>query len=207
VSRTKRAGIAVGFGYLQFALAIVSGIALVPFVLHQVGSERYGLWLGFGELVAYSARVDGGVLGVLPWLVAERDGAGDRQHGLATASAALEAATRRQFLERIPVRKRDEVVILQVRQIASVVAEGELLHLTTLTNERYTISHRLHALESRLDPRRFVRLGRGSLAAVDQIQRVSPMPGGTFQVTLTNGQTLQVSRLQSRVLRETLLRI
>ena len=137
----------------------------------------------------------------------EREAAGDRLQGLATASAALEAATRRQFLERIPVRKRDEVVILQVRQIASIVAEGELLHLTTLTNERYTISHRLHALESRLVPRRFVRLGRGTLAAVDQIQRVSPMPGGTFQVTLTNGQTLQVSRLQSRVLRETLLRI
>ena len=59
------------------------------------------------------------------------------------------------------MRKRDEVVILPVRQIASIVAEGELLHLTTLGNERYTISHRLHALEARLDPRRFV----GSAAA------------------------------------------
>jgi O-antigen/teichoic acid export membrane protein len=68
----------VGFGYLQFALAFASGIALVPLVLARVGSERYGLWLGFGELVAYSALVDVGVLGVLPWLVAERDGAGDR---------------------------------------------------------------------------------------------------------------------------------
>jgi hypothetical protein len=33
------------------------------------------------------------------------------------------------------------------------------------------------------------------------------MPGGTYQVTLTNGQQLQVSRSQSRVLRETLLRL
>jgi len=137
----------------------------------------------------------------------ERDGLGDRAQALTSASVALESATRRQFLERIPVRNRGEVVILPVRQIASVVAEGELLHLTTTGNERYTISHRLHALESRLDPRRFVRLGRGTLAAVDQIQRVSPMPGGTFQVTLTNGQSLQVSRLQSRVLRDTLLRL
>ena len=134
-------------------------------------------------------------------------GAGDRARGLAAASSALEAATRRQFLERIPVRRREEVVILPVRQIASIVAEGELLHLTTVANERYTIAHRLHALEARLDPRRFVRLGRGTLAAVDLIQRVSPMPGGTYQVTLSNGQTLPVSRLQSRVLRETLLRL
>ena len=120
---------------------------------------------------------------------------------------ALEAATRRGFLERIPVRKRDEVVLLPVRQIASIVAEGELLHLTTIGNERYTIAYRLHALEARLDPRRFVRLGRGTLAAVDLIQRFSPMPGGTYQVTLSNGQQLQASRIQSKVLRETLLRL
>lgn len=131
----------------------------------------------------------------------------DQVKGLSAASAALDTATRRAYLERIPVRKRDETVILPVRQIASVVAEGELLHLTTGTNERFTISHRLHALEARLDPRRFVRLSRGTLAAVDQIQKVSPMPGGTYQVQMSNGQTLAVSRIQSRVLRDTLLRI
>lgn len=133
--------------------------------------------------------------------------ASERASGLTAVSAALETATRRTFLERIPVRRRDETVILPVRQIVSVVAEGELLHLTTATNERFTISHRLHALESRLDPRRFVRLSRGTLAAVDQIQKVSPMPGGTYQVQMANGQTLAVSRIQGRILRDTLLRI
>jgi len=123
------------------------------------------------------------------------------------AASAYEAATRRTFLERIPVRKRDEVIILPVRQIASIVAEGELLHLTTIASERYTISYRLHALEARLDPRRFVRLGRGTLAALDLIQRVSPMPGGTYLVTLSNGQELAVSRLHSKVLRDTLLKL
>ena len=133
--------------------------------------------------------------------------ASERASGLTAASAALDSAARRSYLERIPVRRRDETMILPVRQIASVVAEGELLHLTTVANERFTISHRLHALESRLDPRRFVRLSRGTLAAVDQIQTVSPMPGGTYQVLLSNGQTLAVSRIQARGLRDTLLRI
>lgn len=133
--------------------------------------------------------------------------AAERARSVSAAAAAYDTATRRTFLERIPVRRRDEVVILPVRQVASIVADGELLHLTTVSGERYTISHRLHALEAKLDPRRFVRLGRGTLAAVDLIQKVSPMPGGTCQVTLTNGQQLSVSRLQSRVLRETLLRL
>jgi two-component system LytT family response regulator len=131
----------------------------------------------------------------------------ERARDLTDASSALESATRAQFLERIPVRRRDETVILPVRQISSIVADGELLHLTTAGNERFTISHRLHALESRLDPRRFVRLSRGTLAAVDQIRKVNPMPGGTYQVQMANGETLQVSRIQSKLLRDTLLRL
>ena len=111
----------------------------------------------------------------------------------------------------VPTAKRyalgDEVFILPVRQIASIVADGELLLITTVTSERYTLTHPLHALEAKLDPRRFVRLGRGTLAALDLIQKVSPMPGGSYEVTLTNGQQLPVSRLQSKVLRETLLKL
>ena len=129
----------------------------------------------------------------------------ERSRRVSAAVAAMEIAARRPYLERLPVRRRDEVVILPVRQIASIVADGELMHITTVTAERFTISPRLHLLEARLDPRRFVRLSRSALAALDQIQRVSPMPGGTYQVTLANGQTLQVSRIQSRRLRETLL--
>jgi two-component system LytT family response regulator len=131
----------------------------------------------------------------------------ERARNLSDASAALESAIRTDYLERIPVRRKDETVILPVRQISSVVAEGELLHLTTVANERFLISHRLHALEARLDPRRFVRLSRGTLASLDQIKKVTPMPGGTYQVQMANGETLQVSRIQSRLLRETLLRL
>ncbi len=129
-----------------------------------------------------------------------------RAAALAAASTAYVQASRRQYLERIPVRRRDEVLILPVRQIAAVVAEGELLHITTVANERYTITHRLHVLETKLDPRRFVRLGRGTLANIDLIARVARMPGGTYLATLSNGQELAVSRIQSRVLRETLLK-
>ena len=131
----------------------------------------------------------------------------ERAAALASASAAYERAARRRYAERIPIRVRDEVLILPVRQIASVLAEGELLHVTTTTNERYTITHRLHALESRLDPRKFLRLGRGTLVNLDLVTRVSPMPGGTYIATLSNGQELHVSRIQSRVLRDTLLKL
>jgi DNA-binding LytR/AlgR family response regulator len=130
-----------------------------------------------------------------------------RATALASASAAYDQGARREYLARIPVRRRDEVLLLPVRQIASIVADNELLHLTTSANERYTITHRLHAIEARLDPRRFIRLGRGSLANVDLIAKVSPMPGGIYTATMSNGQQLPVSRIQSRMLRETLLKL
>lgn len=58
-----------------------------------------------------------------------------------------------------------------------------------------------------LDPRRFIRPSRGTLANVDLIARMSPMPGGTYTAVLSNGQQVQVSRIQARVLRETLLKL
>ena len=125
----------------------------------------------------------------------------------ADAIAAYELSARPPYLERIPIRRRDEIIILPVAQIASIVAEGELLYLTSTRNERHTITYRLKDLEARLDPARFIRLGRGTLANIDLIAKVSVMPGGTHVALLTNGQKLQVSRLQSRVIRERFLKL
>lgn len=111
------------------------------------------------------------------------------------------------YLARIPIRRRDDILLLPVVQIASIVAEGELLHITTLQNERHTISYRLKDLEARLDPAKYVRLGRGTIANLELITVITQMPGGTYTATLSNGQQLAVSRLQSRILREQLLRL
>jgi two-component system LytT family response regulator len=123
------------------------------------------------------------------------------------AIEAYEAATRPPFLERIPVRHREEVLIVPVQQIASIVAEGELLNITTIRNDRHTINYRLKDLEQRLDPTRFIRLGRGTLANVDLITKVSVMPGGTHVAILSTGHELPVSRLQSRLIRDRLLKL
>jgi two-component system LytT family response regulator len=123
------------------------------------------------------------------------------------AIESYEAAIRPPYLERIPVRHREEVLIVPVQQIASIVADGELLNITTVRNERHTINYRLKDLEQRLDPARFIRLGRGIVANVDLIARVSVMPGGTHLAILHTGQELPVSRLQSRLIRDRLLKL
>jgi Response regulator of the LytR/AlgR family len=110
-------------------------------------------------------------------------------------------------LERIPVKKGDEIFLVPVGEISSVVADGELLHITTVQNRRYTINYRLKDLEMRLDQDKFIRLSRSALANLEMIARISPMPGGTYLVTLKNNQQLPVSRQQSRILREKFLKM
>jgi two-component system LytT family response regulator len=126
---------------------------------------------------------------------------------VAAAIDAYETASKPPFLERIPVRRREEVVLVPVNQIASIVADGELLHITTIRNERHTITYRLKDLEQRLNPQKFIRLGRGSLANIDVITKVGVLPGGTHVAFLSNGQKVQVSRLQSRTLRARFLKL
>ena len=117
-----------------------------------------------------------------------------------------EASLDQNFLERLPIKKNHDIIFLPVNQIASFVSDGELMHITTLRKDRYTISHRLKALEAKLDPRRFVRLGRGTIVNVDTISRVANMPGGSYLVTLTNTQQFRASRNQSRFLRHHVLK-
>jgi two-component system LytT family response regulator len=124
---------------------------------------------------------------------------------LGAAQRSYDRAAGAPRLTRIPVRHREEIVLVPVPHLVSVVAEGELLHLTTTTRERYTFGYRLKDLEARLDPARFVRLSRGTLVAIDQIARVIPLPGGLYTAVLRNGDQHDVSRIQSRLLRQRLL--
>jgi two-component system, LytTR family, response regulator len=127
--------------------------------------------------------------------------------GTAFAEASAAAGLAATPLRRIPVRRRDDFYLVPVAQLASAVAEGELVHLTTRTGERYSIWYRLKDLEARLDPARFLRVERGALVSIDAIQRISALPGGSYLLALSNGQEIRASRVQSRLLRERLLRL
>lgn len=111
------------------------------------------------------------------------------------------------FIERIPVKNRDEIVLIPVSEVVSIIADGELLHITNFKNEKFLINFRLKDIETKLDSEKFIRLSRGALANVEMFERISSMPGGTYLVMLKNGQEISTSRLQSRVLRERWLKL
>jgi two-component system LytT family response regulator len=126
---------------------------------------------------------------------------------IGAAAAAYQSVVTPEPLTRIPVRARDELTFVAVADIVSIVAERELLHLYTTKQTRHTITYRLKDLELRLDPARFIRLGRGVLANLDTLVKVNVMPGGAHVAVLSNGQQLPISRIQSRLLRTRLFRL
>jgi DNA-binding LytR/AlgR family response regulator len=134
------------------------------------------------------------------------EGRAEEIERIQTAVAEYETESRKP-LQRIPVRRLDEIILIPVDQLVSIVADAELLHLRTATNETHTICYRLKDLAARLDPKNFVRLGRGAVVNVNMIRRIVPVAGGTYTVVLSDNQELPVSRIQSRILRERLLRL
>jgi two-component system LytT family response regulator len=133
-----------------------------------------------------------------------KPGDADRIRAAATEYVATQPPI---LLRRIPARKRDEIFLVPVENIVSVVADGELLQIVTRSGERHIITYRLKDLEARLDPAQFVRISRGTLLNVAAIQKITPMPGGTYVAILQSGAEHAVSRIRGRVLRDQLLKL
>lgn len=126
---------------------------------------------------------------------------------LKAAAADYEENTDKSILERIPVKLHDEILLVPVSEIVSIVANGELMVITDTHNKKYTINFRLKDLEKRLAAERFVRISRGAIINLEMIERISPMPGGTYSILLKNGQEINSSRLQSKILRGKFLKL
>jgi len=126
---------------------------------------------------------------------------------VAKAAAAIDANAPRGYLRRLPVRHKDDIVLVPVERIAAIEAEDDGVRVTSAANERFTVPTRLKDLEARLDPARFIRLSRSVLCNGELIVRVSPQPSGLLQLTLASGLRLTASRIRSRELRHSLLEL
>jgi two-component system LytT family response regulator len=78
--------------------------------------------------------------------------------------------------------------------------------LTRMTAEggQYWMDPTLNELEARLDPARFFRISRAAMISLNAVAEIFPMPGGSGEVLLKNGQRLEVSRRRFRELLEAL---
>jgi len=94
----------------------------------------------------------------------------------------------------------------------TVVAEARVLYfasedgLTKLVADgaHFWMDPTLNDLEQRLDAARFFRVSRAALVNLAAVGEVHPMPGGSGEVRLKNGERLEVSRRRYRELLDAL---
>lgn len=96
-------------------------------------------------------------------------------------------------LQRIAVKRGDESIVVRTDEIDWLQAEENYVRVH-VGKQSYLVRSTLQALEDRLDPDRFVRLHRSTIANVDRIRTLSPWGHGDLQVRLADGSSLKASR-------------
>ncbi len=103
------------------------------------------------------------------------------------------AAEKAQASRVFQVEKRGEIRQLRADDLVCVCANGDYVDLVTAANT-YLKKDTLANLEALLDPERFKRVHRSTIVNAAKIERVTPMSGGSFEITLEGGRSVQSSR-------------
>lgn len=177
---------AVGAGHLPEVIFVTAherhalrafDAAALDFLLKPVGEERFrrALARARAELARGEAREGPARLSAL----------------LDHVRAAREGGARR--IERFAVRTRDRFVIVPAREVRwiSAAANYAELHLAGAT---HLVRATLAELEAGLDPAVFARIHRGTIVRLDCVREVIPAAHGDFDVVLTDGAVLKLSR-------------
>jgi two-component system LytT family response regulator len=104
---------------------------------------------------------------------------------------------------RLLARSGGRYKVVPQRDVLYFSSEGGLTKLHT-RDRAYVLEPALGVLEERLDASLFFRLSRAAIVRLDAITEVRPLIGGTADIVLNNGATLEVSRRRVRELLERL---
>jgi two-component system LytT family response regulator len=105
--------------------------------------------------------------------------------------------SRREYLQRIPLKQNGRISFLNVSEIEWINAQGNYVEVHT-RSAQHLLRDTMDGIESKLDPAKFVRLRRSIIARIDQIKSLHPLTKGEFEVILTRGQQLRSSRRYRR---------
>jgi LytTr DNA-binding domain len=94
---------------------------------------------------------------------------------------------------RLAIRQRGRFERLELAEVDWIETQGNYLALHGSAGTRL-VRQTAKTFEAGLDPRRFVRIHRRSIVALDAVQTMTPLAAGDAEVRLKSGQTLRVSR-------------
>jgi len=96
-------------------------------------------------------------------------------------------------LDRLVVKSGGRVFFLRTDQLDWIEAAGNYVRLH-LGEESHLFRETMNRMESRLDPKRFVRIHRSRIVNTERIKELQPWFNGEYVVVLRNGARLPLSR-------------
>lgn len=103
------------------------------------------------------------------------------------------------YKDRFLVKVGDKIILIKVENIAFFYSENKTTFLVTDENREYIVDDSLDAVECKLDPRHFFRIGRSYIVSLEQIQVVTKHFGSRLKVQLKGSRRddLFVSRART----------
>jgi two-component system LytT family response regulator len=84
-------------------------------------------------------------------------------------------------------------MVVRTTDIASIESAGNYVAVH-VGKESHILRETLNALESQLDPAKFLRVSRGAIVNLDHVRELQPLFKGEHTVVLDNGEKLPMTR-------------
>lgn len=98
-----------------------------------------------------------------------------------------------QYLKRIAIKEEGRVFFLSVEQLDWLRTQGNYIELH-VDGDTHLLRETMDGMESKLDPRKFLRLRRSTIVQVERIKELRPLFNGEYAVLLKDGTELVSSR-------------
>jgi len=112
----------------------------------------------------------------------------------------LSASQPPQYSERFAVKANGDIYFVRAEDVDWIDSAGNYVALHA-GGRKHLVRDTIKSVESKLDPRKFVRVHRSAIINLDRLKKLQPYFHGEYVVTLTDGTTLTSSRGYSDRLR------
>jgi two-component system LytT family response regulator len=95
--------------------------------------------------------------------------------------------------DRILVKSSGEIIFLKTTEIDWIEAEGDYVKFH-VAGRTHLMRATMAAMESQLDPAKFIRIHRSTIVNAERVRKLSPSFEGEYAVVLNDGTKLRLSR-------------
>ena len=190
---------------------VLARLPAQPIVVFTTAYDQYALDAFAVNAVDYLLKpVDPGLLdralGRVERLRSRLDPVPPDLQGLLRTLADSLWRSRPEYPERIASRLGERLWFIDLDRVTHFHAEDKLTFAVE-GGKPYCVDHTIVELEALLDPRRFIRIHRGTIVNASWIKEVATLPGGSLNLRLKDatGTDLTVSRDRARAFKTRLL--